>query len=114
MKAQDAVLPAATEWDWTSAYSTFIDPDDDVDAKAKEAAIPSPSPAAACNHDHSSERAIYDLELDVKIARMQSFHAQGNNFFDEGQYDRAYLQYKNGAHLPPQALTLELDHPLGG
>jgi hypothetical protein len=91
-------MATAEEWDWTSAYKTFYDPDDDDERKGGEAGegdTPSRVPAAACNHDHSNERAIYDLELSFKVARMQAFHGRGTDFFEEGQYDRAFLQYKH-------------------
>jgi len=88
------MVESKEEWDWTAAYKTFYDPDEES-GKAEAQDVPGPVAAAACNHDHSSERAIYDLELGVKIERMQAFHGRGNDFYEEGQYDRAYLQYKN-------------------
>lgn len=91
---QAAVQGPAQEWDWTAAYKTFYDPDDEAESgtAAEEAAR---HPATSCSHDHKSEREIYDLPLDEKVRRMETFHRKGNAFFEEGQYDRAYLQYRH-------------------
>jgi hypothetical protein len=88
------------EWDWTAAYRKYTELDDEEGGKKggngafNDDSTPA-MPSAACNHDHSNERAIYDLPLDEKINRMNQFHARGNAFFEEGQYDRAYLQYRH-------------------
>mmetsp|Transcript_87816 Transcript_87816/g.175684 ORF Transcript_87816/g.175684 Transcript_87816/m.175684 type:complete len:401 (-) Transcript_87816:9-1211(-) len=81
-------------YDWTKAYAPFVDDADEGGAEVKEAYEKSEA-NIACSHDHSSERAIYDLPLEEKVARMQKFLHRGNDFFEEGQYDRAYLQYRS-------------------
>jgi tetratricopeptide (TPR) repeat protein len=81
------------DYDWTKAYVPFVDEDGEVEVKKDEAAASNAS--LACSHDHSSERAIYDLKLEEKIEKMQKFLHRGNDFFEEGQYDRAYLQYRS-------------------
>jgi len=88
------------DWDWTKTYSSWDrweDPDllrekeEKERAKAERAAT---RQGYGCrHHDRSAERKLMDMTTMEKIKACQEFNAQGNAFFEEGQYGRAALRY---------------------
>jgi tetratricopeptide (TPR) repeat protein len=88
---------AEAEWDWTKSYRKYENVIDDEGSVGKQAEDKERSlhPALACSHDHKNERAIYDLALEEKLGRMEKFQSEGNVFFEEGQFDRAYTKYQS-------------------
>eukprot|EP00611_Tribonema_gayanum_P012862 TRINITY_DN2355_c0_g1_i2.p1 TRINITY_DN2355_c0_g1~~TRINITY_DN2355_c0_g1_i2.p1 ORF type:complete len:307 (-),score=139.76 TRINITY_DN2355_c0_g1_i2:3-881(-) len=94
--------PSDENYDWTRTYSywdRWEDPEQgarpakDDDAKPDRAAR-SQALSGCCSHDHSAEKRIMDLSEPQKVAACEDFRAKGNAFFEEGQYQRATLQYR--------------------
>ena len=83
--------------DWTNIYKKFEnlkDDDDDMKEKKKDGDKDSMmNPMAGCNHDHSAERAIWDMTWDDKLKSCRDFREEGNYFFREAQFARAADRY---------------------
>jgi tetratricopeptide (TPR) repeat protein len=71
-----------------AAWGASTGKPDDEQMKAMQA-------MSGCNHDKSSEIAIYELPIDEKVRRIRKYHERGNAYFDEGQYARAAAQYRS-------------------
>ena len=89
----------ANAHDWTNIYKKFEnlkDDDDDMKEKKKKKDGDKDSmmnPMAGCNHDHSAERAIWDMTWDDKLKSCREFREEGNYFFREAQFARAADRY---------------------
>ena len=81
--------------DWTQTYQHWEDWEDPDELAEQEAAREArekkdaerrKNGGTACNHDHSAERAVYEMEWSARIAACRAFQTEGNMFFREGQY----------------------------
>jgi tetratricopeptide (TPR) repeat protein len=86
-----------SSYDWTRTYQDWDKWDDPEDAKPappKSTTEAARTAAGGCSHDHTAERRIMDLTEDGKVAACVEFKLRGNALFNEGQYARAALQYR--------------------
>ncbi len=87
--------------DWTSTYrhwEDWEDPDElaeqaAVERKKQEKAKARRGAGTACNHDHSAERAVYEMGWSARLSACRGYQTEGNMFFREGQYQRAAVRY---------------------
>ena len=87
---------ASKPHDWTSVYKkfeNFKDEDDEDGQKKKDVKPRDMNPMAGCNHDHSAERAIWELSWEDKLKSCRDFREEGNYFFREAQFGRAADRY---------------------
>uniref|UniRef100_A0A7S1UB73 Uncharacterized protein n=2 Tax=Phaeomonas parva TaxID=124430 RepID=A0A7S1UB73_9STRA len=103
MQKLDATAPkeARERADWSGAYSRWDDFEDVDDLELKEKLAREKRDAAlerrmmgGCAHDHSTEQAIFDLTTAEKTRAMEGFRRHGNEFFREGQWQRALGKYQ--------------------
>ena len=97
-KAEQGASAAAA--DWTSTYrqwEDWEDPDELAEQAAREKQEKNKpgrgGAGTACNHDHSAERAVYEMGWGARLAACRGFQTEGNMFFREGQYQRAAVRY---------------------
>ena len=84
--------------DWTEAYRKWDEWEDPDEIAAREKAAEERRKRAArggtaCNHDHSAERAVYEMDWSERLDACRNFQSKGNAFFKEGQYQRASVRY---------------------
>ena len=82
--------------DWTQTYrkfEDFEDPEDaETDKKKRERSDVNRS-MTGCSHDHSAERAIWEMPWNQKMEACRNFRAEGNYYFREAQFGRAASRY---------------------
>ena len=88
-----------TTTDWTTTYRHFDDWEDPEELAAEAAALAkkrkekSERQPTSCNHDHTEERKVYEMEWGERLLQCQEFQCEGNAFYSEGQYERASVRY---------------------
>merc|ERR1719238_44459 len=87
--------------DWTASYRAWDEWEDPEEVEDLERAAQAKADNAArraafagCSHDHSAERAVYELSTSDKIRDCQRFKLAGNFFYREGQFFRAAERYR--------------------
>ena len=85
--------------DWTNVYKKFenliVEEDEEKEKKKSQSESNNGmmNPMAGCNHDHSAERAIWEMSWDDKLKACSDFREEGNYFFREAQFGRAADRY---------------------
>lgn len=47
-----------------------------------------------CSHDHSDEKFVYELPVDVKLSACEAFRIEGQSLFKESQWRRAKAKFQ--------------------
>ena len=97
--AAAAATTTTNSADWTTTYRHFDDWEDPEELAAEAAALAKKRKdrrerqPTSCNHDHTEERKVYEMEWDERLLQCQEFQCEGNAFYSEGQYERASVRY---------------------
>ena len=91
---------SANRADWTETYRHWDDWEDPEELaeelatkQAREKKRREGRAGTSCNHDHSAERAVFEMEWGDRLLACRDFQNEGNMFFREGQYERAAVRY---------------------
>jgi tetratricopeptide (TPR) repeat protein len=88
-----------TPGDWTTTYRYFDDWEDPEELAAEAVAARkrredrNSRQPTSCNHNHTEERKIYEMDWDERLLKCREFQREGNAFYTEGQYQRASIRY---------------------